>query len=241
MKLFLVILTVFSLAAKTKAYQPTSRRRIFDQGTTATTSFWGTTTATTSSVAKLIETCPKKGSNHHCRSIARVQHPRYSTSLFVGKDSDSHSLLMMEKSTNDTNESLLSVSLNQRQDEALSLPGLFVLATVPLVWGTYVPIVRLLYEIDPPIPGYIFSAAYFGISAVTTTVLANLFAKNDHPSRRPSDDNTNLSTDQTQTLAGLELGSWIFMGNTLQLLGLETVSSDRAGFLVQCESSSCRT
>lgn len=135
----------------------------------------------------------------------------------------------MEKPINNSNESLSST---EQAQEASSLPGLLVLASVPLVWGTYVPIVRLLYEIDPPIPGYVFSAAYFGISAITTTVLASVFSEEDRPSSTLSE---NLSEGQAQTLAGLELGSWIFMGNTLQLLGLETVPSDRAGFLVQCK------
>lgn len=117
-----------------------------------------------------------------------------------------------------------------------SIPGILVLASVPLVWGTYVPIVRLLYDIDPPIPGYLFSAAYFGISAVTTTVLTNVVLSDND-----DDDDEKHATAQPppKLRAGGELGTWIFLGNTLQILGLETVPSDRAGFLVQCKWVYC--
>ena len=119
-------------------------------------------------------------------------------------------------------------------DAVLPGLGLLVLCSVPLVWGTYVPIVRLLYEIDPPIPGFLFSAFYFFISAVTTVVLANVLEERNKQQQEESFVVENASNQtKAEFLAVLELGSWLFMGNTLQLLGLKTVSSDRAGFLVQ--------
>ena len=127
--------------------------------------------------------------------------------------------------------------LTAEKGDAIPGLGLLVLCSVPLVWGTYVPIVRLLYEIDPPIPGFLFSAFYFFISAVTTIGLSKVL------DGRRGDEMVNVETtsDQSKTalLAGLELGSWLFMGNTLQLLGLKTVASDRAGFLVQCKLGFC--
>lgn len=98
------------------------------------------------------------------------------------------------------------------------------------------PIVRLLYEIDPPIPGFLFSAFYFSISALTTISLSAFL---DNRPQAEGGDNPPISEsqDSDRVSAGIELGSWLFMGNTLQLLGLKTVPSDRAGFLVQCRFS----
>lgn len=99
--------------------------------------------------------------------------------------------------------------------------GLAALLTVPVVWGTYVPLVRLLYSIDPPIPGFVFSVAYFSLASVTT--LGLLFSSND----------TEENSLDFPIAGGLELGSYLFLGNCLQVVGLETVSADKAGFLVQ--------
>ena len=39
-----------------------------------------------------------------------------------------------------------------------TLLGILVLLTVPLSWGTYAPVVRYLYAIQPPVPGFVFSS-----------------------------------------------------------------------------------
>ena len=124
--------------------------------------------------------------------------------------------------------------LDNGDDSTIPGLGLLVLCSVPLVWGTYVPIVRLLYEIDPPIPGFLFSVFYFLISSVTTVTLAQILDRREDTNITTSAIVENSENDdRTRALAGLELGSWLFLGNTLQLLGLKTVPSDRAGFLVQ--------
>eukprot|EP00977_Amphora_coffeiformis_P001805 scaffold353_cov185-Amphora_coffeaeformis.AAC.33 len=92
-----------------------------------------------------------------------------------------------------------------------SIPGigLIVLCSVPLVWGTYVPIVRLLYEIDPPIPGFLFSAFYFFISSVTTISLSNIL---DNTTKKETGEKLLVkrfpAKEKEELLAGLELGSW---------------------------------
>lgn len=50
--------------------------------------------------------------------------------------------------------------------------GVLVLLTVPLAWGTYVPVVRFLYEIQPPVPGLVFSARYYLLASFTLLSLA---------------------------------------------------------------------
>jgi hypothetical protein len=93
--------------------------------------------------------------------------------------------------------------------------------------------VRLLYEIDPPIPGFLFSAFYFGISAVTTLSLSAFLDSRAAGDETLAPIESSNDKDNDRVVAGMELGTWLFLGNTLQLLGLKTVAADRAGFLVQ--------
>lgn len=110
------------------------------------------------------------------------------------------------------------------------LLGTVVLLTVPLSWGTYVPVVRYLYAIQPPVPGFVFSACYYALAAITTTSLA-LWQSN----RKGSNDNVDETNAKSSfpIRGGVELGSYLFIANCLQVIGLRTVESDRAGFLVQ--------
>jgi hypothetical protein len=111
------------------------------------------------------------------------------------------------------------------------LLGTLVLLTVPLSWGTYVPVVRYLYAIQPPVPGFVFSACYYALAAITTTALAVW-----QSSKKSSDEvDQPIISDKPAVpfMAGIELGSYLFIANCLQITGLRTVESDRAGFLVQ--------
>lgn len=85
---------------------------------------------------------------------------------------------------------------------------------------------RGLYEIDPPIPGFVFSTAYFAVASLSAFGLLSLRASNE-----VSDNQDGF----VALKAGLELGFYLFLGNSLQVLGLKSVPSDRAGFLVQRE------
>jgi hypothetical protein len=126
--------------------------------------------------------------------------------------------------------------------------GLLALFTVPMIWGTYVPVVRTLYEIDPPVPGAVFSACYFAVASLSTLALValpNFNRKDDAETAPPSalEDSTTAEKHSGITMpvvAGLELGTYLFLGTTLQNIGLKTVPADRAGFLVQSKSTITR-
>lgn len=119
------------------------------------------------------------------------------------------------------------------------MKGLLLLTTVPLVWGTYAPSVKYLYEwrgdsiLSPP--GLVFNFACYSVSALT---LAGVFWF-DHLRRRWANKGkvfTPKATAQTNRYAaraGLELGGWLFLGSTLQVWGLELTSASRASFLIQ--------
>lgn len=126
--------------------------------------------------------------------------------------------------------------------------GLAVLLTVPFAWGTYVPVVRYLYEIQPAVPGFVFSACYYAVASLTTlsivafqdrkTAVSKLESTTDNNTTILSEGEVSESDDKQAgssfpILGGMELGLYLFLGNCLQVVGLQTVAADRAGFLVQ--------
>jgi hypothetical protein len=131
--------------------------------------------------------------------------------------------------------------------------GILVLLTVPLSWGTYGPTVRYLYEIQPPVPGFVFSACYYTLAAGTMLLLSwtstdqsqTSTATIEHINGDDDDDDVTATTSELFSsssssssssfpiIGGIELGMYLFLANCLQVIGLQTVPSDRAGFLVQ--------
>ncbi|KAL7495251.1 hypothetical protein ACHAWT_003770 [Skeletonema menzelii] len=114
--------------------------------------------------------------------------------------------------------------------------GILVLLTVPLAWGTYTPVVKYMYEkMDPSMPGFVFSAGYYIVAAVSLTVLSQLQAKNVDQEVLNAPNNLQIEEENNKitTRGGWELGSYLFIGNGLQVVGLQTVPADRAAFLVQ--------
>lgn len=127
-------------------------------------------------------------------------------------------------------------SIQEDDDEGKSarsdkLLGILVLLTVPLTWGTYVPVVRFLYAIQPPVPGFVFSACYYALAAITTSTITLWQSRRTTPTT-VNDGDTN-GQQSMPIVGGLELGAYLFIANCLQVIGLRTVESDRAGFLVQ--------
>lgn len=88
-----------------------------------------------------------------------------------------------------------------------------VLVSVPVVWGTYAPVVRYVYELPVPPPGIVFSAGYYVVAFATLA-----FAAKGRPMAEA---------------AGLELGGYLFLGNAAQVVGLQSTSADSAAFLIQ--------
>lgn len=128
--------------------------------------------------------------------------------------------------------------------------GILVLLSVPLAWGTYSPIVKYVYTMNTPVPGFVFSAIYYMIATVTLwsliwisqdqgtdvdTEARILKGVNIDPLEEkftfPSIKSSNSKA--MSTLGGIELGSYLFIGNCCQVIGLKTVPADEAAFLVQ--------
>lgn len=51
--------------------------------------------------------------------------------------------------------------------------GLLLLATVPLVWGTYGPSVKLMYQMGESPPGLLFNFACYAVSVMTFAAVAS--------------------------------------------------------------------
>ena len=110
--------------------------------------------------------------------------------------------------------------------------GIAVLLTVPMAWGTFEPAVRYLYTMDPPVPGFLFGLGYYLVAATTLLGLSvaqsALSASESH-----SVKDTEMSSSPPSIRGGLELGTYLFVGNAMQVVGLKTIPSDRAAFLLQ--------
>jgi drug/metabolite transporter (DMT)-like permease len=158
-------------------------------------------------------------SSHHRRG--RSVHPSSILDMQAKTVSKFVPLHLVEKSV----EESLQGHAALRADKLL---GILVLFTVPLSWGTYVPVVRYLYAIQPPVPGFLFSACYYALASVTTLSLAFWQSR-----KEKADGAETKETKPFPIRGGIELGSYLFIANCFQVIGLQTVESDRAGFLVQ--------
>jgi len=142
-------------------------------------------------------------------------------------------------------------SNNQQQRAAVA-----VLATVPVAWGTFEVAVRYVYALPSDVvvvPAFGFSLAYYTVATAALIPLAVGLSSSSWRSRNKKEPKEQERVDSVATkdstsamtvspkeeegswpvLGGLELGTYLFAGNLLQVVGLQTVPSDRAAFLLQ--------
>ena len=119
------------------------------------------------------------------------------------------------------------------EDDSSRRRGLLVLLTVPFAWGSFEPATKYIYSMDPPVPGFLFSLAYYSVAAISlfvATAVSSLKKGNDLVQDTPQQPQRD---DSWPIRGGIELGLYLFVGNALQVLGLRTVPADRAAFLLQ--------
>ncbi|GAB5363375.1 hypothetical protein AAMO2058_000877500 [Amorphochlora amoebiformis] len=119
----------------------------------------------------------------------------------------------------------LSVNAGSKGEERGALGGEVIkaaalLSLIPLVWGTYTPVIRFVYQIDSPPPSSLLNLAFYVVS-VSSLILTSILQN-----RGPLPSKSSLK-------AGLDLGTWLFLGSTMQLLGLKFTTGTQAGVLVQ--------
>jgi drug/metabolite transporter (DMT)-like permease len=138
----------------------------------------------------------------------KIPLPRSQHSVATRPNSHYPELLSAQKLDNDENQ----------QEREL---GILVLLTVPFAWGSFEPAVRYVYAMDPPLPSLVFSFGYYLVAAVSLITSFIILRDQD------------ATTDGLAIRGGSELGTYLFLGNWMQVLGLKTTSSDRAAFILQ--------
>jgi drug/metabolite transporter (DMT)-like permease len=103
--------------------------------------------------------------------------------------------------------------------------------------------VRFVYQLQPDIPPFVFSLVYYLVATSALLFFASRPAAldddvpigGDSIPLEESDESLSKPTvaDLLPIQGGLELGTYLFIGNGLQVVGLKTVPSDRAAFLLQ--------
>lgn len=128
--------------------------------------------------------------------------------------------------------------------KTLTVPGRYLLYSVPFMWGTFGPAVRLLFMSDPHPGPSVFNterlllsnAVYFPIlSAEVVNIREKLRVK-----KASAGVAEEVATDEADPFlsirAGVELGAYVFCANVAQVIGLQSTSASRAAFLVQLQT-----
>jgi hypothetical protein len=122
----------------------------------------------------------------------------------------------------------LASAPGRQETEGAETPDFYrygVLLSVPLVWGTYGPAVRYMYQMDVPMPGFLFSALYYIVSLSTLVAARALSAPrgveavaDDKGDEAAAEEDGSPDEAVSATRAGLELGLYLYLGNILQVL-----------------------
>lgn len=110
-----------------------------------------------------------------------------------------------------------------------------VLASVPIAWGSFEVAIRYAYAAtDIPITPLLFSVAYYAVATAALCLLTLIVRDTvDDGTENMQKSNVEAKENAMATRGGVELGSYLFLGNLLQVIGLQTIPSDRAAFLLQ--------
>jgi len=114
----------------------------------------------------------------------------------------------------------------------------FILGTVPILWGTYGPIVKTLYSSAAvPPPAVVFNLLSYLASVYTFNFIGLFQTKkklNEGGGNEDAIDHTENNERSKLTLrVGVELGLWLFLGSSAQVMGIQGTTASRAGVLVQ--------
>lgn len=151
-----------------------------------------------------------------------------------------------EKSPNQSSASEDSLVRFSLLGKHFAVPGRYLLYTVPFLWGTFGPAVRILFSSDPhPVPSLFNTERLLLSNMVYLPILINEFYNvREKLSRAKENGNgsgkgaarTNEEDPLLSVKAGLELGTWVFCANVAQVIGLQSTSASRAAFLVQLQT-----
>lgn len=110
--------------------------------------------------------------------------------------------------------------------------NLNALLLVPVVWGSYSPVVKSIYnnvDLIPP-PVLVFNLSSYLVSLSTLLLVSIITTKFGEELQQKEDQE--LTGNEARI--GAELGMYLFIGSTLQVFGIQQVSAMKAAVLVQC-------
>ena len=112
-----------------------------------------------------------------------------------------------------------------------AVPDALVLALVPIIWGSYGPVVKGLYAAPDVVapPPLVFNLLSYVVSFAALTAARQLRGPVGAADAR-SGDNGRGTADWR---GGVELGLWLFFGSTVQITGIQQTTAINAAILVQ--------
>ncbi|GAB0494910.1 hypothetical protein MMPV_006207 [Pyropia vietnamensis] len=119
---------------------------------------------------------------------------------------------------------------------SLSLPGRVWLAAVPALWSTFIVSTKLLVSAPVALPPSLFNAARLCLSAAVCVPFIVREVRRGWKETGGVPAATAPGGGLDFLVPGVELGAWMFLANTAQMVGLRTTTASRAAFLVQLES-----
>jgi len=126
-----------------------------------------------------------------------------------------------------------------------SIQDYIILCIVPLIWGTYSPLIKYLYSnasILAP-PPLLFNLLSYIVSFSTLSLASSSIKSTTAPSSTTTTTSSSLSFDNKilpfstitplEWQAGVQLGMLLFLGATIQIMGIQGTLATRAAILVQ--------
>ena len=108
-------------------------------------------------------------------------------------------------------------------DQQKVLVSYAALALVPIIWGSYTPIVKDLYSTGgitpPPLAFNLLSYIISWLSLLLFNTFSQFYKQrqDDSSSTSSLSSSQNITNTNLENLAGLELGCWLFAGSSLQV------------------------
>ena len=135
---------------------------------------------------------------------------------------------------------VLPLNLQRLPQKSAAAPALAPLAAtlaVPLIWGTYSPLVKLVYsnaDILAP-PPVLFNFMTYAVAFLCLNVANAAQTLLSTWGMREGKDGPGASVFATpkELWSGAELGLWLFAGSTVQIMGIQSTTASRAAILVQ--------
>ena len=109
--------------------------------------------------------------------------------------------------------------------------------TVPLIWGTYSPLIKATFSSTDFIapPPVLFNFFSYLVSVVCLTTASRLLppARLQKQEQQQQQQPEATFASPTEIRAGTELGLWLFGGSMVQIIGIQSTTATRAAILVQ--------